>query len=173
MFEGIKKVKKLWICGRTNHFNDAPKCLDNHIYLPELEVLKILLYDHFGSDFLHQHPVPCVGSFPSYLKKLTLQGTHLLWSKLTIISKLPKLEVLQFKALQLFGDKVGETVWEVSEMGFSKLKFLLIEKKGLKNWKATDDSFPCLERVIIKNCHFLQEIPKGFADSMRLKRIEL
>ncbi|WMV40480.1 hypothetical protein MTR67_033865 [Solanum verrucosum] len=122
---------------------------------------------------LRESPVPCVGSFPPNLKKLTLQGTHLLWSKLTIISKLPKLEVLQLKALKLFGDELGETVWKVSEMGFPKLKFLLLEKKGLKNWKATDDSFPCLERVIIKNCRFLQEIPKEFADSMTLKRIEL
>ncbi|KAH0644342.1 hypothetical protein KY284_032226 [Solanum tuberosum] len=161
MFEGIKKVKKLGICGQTNHFYDAPKCLDNLIYLPELEVLRILLYDRYRSNFLHRHPVPCVGSFPPNLNKLTLQGTRLLWSQLTVISKLPKLEVLQFKALQLFGDELEETVWE------------LIEKKGHKNWKATDDSFPCLERVIIKNCRFLQEIPKEFADSMTLKRIEL
>ncbi|KAH0646943.1 hypothetical protein KY284_034827 [Solanum tuberosum] len=175
MFEGIKKVKKLGICGKSNHFYDAPKCLDNLIYLPELEVLKILVYDCQGSvrSLLHGHPIPCVGSFPPNLKKLTLQGTHLLWSKLTIISKLPKLEVLQFKALELFGDELGETVWEVSDMGFPRLKFLLIEKKGLKNWKATDDSFPCLERVIIKNCRFLQEIPKEFADSMTLQLIEL
>lgn len=173
MFEGIKKVKKLGICGRTGHFYDAPKCLDNLIYLPELEVLKILLYDAYGVDFLHKHPVPCVGSFPPNLKKLTLQGTHLLWSQLTIISKLPKLEVLQLKALLFFGDELGETVWEVSDMGFPKLRFLLVENKGLKNWNASDDSFPCLERVIIKNCRFLQEIPKGFSDSMTLKRIEL
>ncbi|KAG5589265.1 hypothetical protein H5410_039779 [Solanum commersonii] len=148
MFEGIKKVKKLGICGNCDHFYDSPKCLDNLIYLPELEALKILLYDHYGSDFLHRHPVPCEGSFPPNLKKLTLQGTHLLWSQLTIISKLPKLEVLQFKALQLFGDELGETSWEVSDMGFPKLKFLLIEKKGLKYWTATDDSFPCLEHRI-------------------------
>ncbi|KAH0646493.1 hypothetical protein KY284_034377 [Solanum tuberosum] len=173
MFEGIKKVKKLGICGESKHFDESPKCLDNLIYLPELEALKILLYDRYRSDFLHRHPVPCVGSFPPNLKKLTLQGTHLLWSQLTVISKLPKLEVLQLKALKLFGDELGETAWEVSEMGFPKLKFLLIEKKGLKYWTATDDSFPCLERVIIKNCPSLQEIPEGFADSMTLQLIEL
>ncbi|KAH0641640.1 hypothetical protein KY289_032614 [Solanum tuberosum] len=173
MFEGIKKVKKLGICGESNHFYDAPKCLDYLRYLPELEALKIILYDNSRSDLLHKQPVPCVGSFPPNLKKLTLQGTRLLWSQLTVISKLPKLEVLQFKALKLSGDGLGETTWEVSEMGFPKLKFLLIEKKGLKYWTATDDSFPCLERVIIKNCPSLQEIPGGFADSMTLKRIEL
>ncbi|XP_055819816.1 putative late blight resistance protein homolog R1A-10 [Solanum dulcamara] len=173
MFEGIKKVKKLGICGRSKHFYEAPKCLDNLIYLPELEALKILLYDYYKSDFLHRHPVPCVGSFPPNLKKLTLQGTHLLWSKLTIISTLPNLEVLQLKALQLFRDELGETVWEVSDKGFPKLKFLLIEKKALRYWRATDDSFPYLERVIIKTCCYLQEIPEEFANSMTLERIEL
>ncbi|KAH0644347.1 hypothetical protein KY284_032231 [Solanum tuberosum] len=173
MFEGIKKVRKLGICGQASHFNDSPKCLDNLRYLPELEALKILSYGHNGSDFLHRLPVPCVGSFPPNLKKLTIQGTHLLWSKLTIISKLPKLEVLQLKKLKLFGDELGETAWEVSEKGFRNLKFLLIEKMDLKCWKATDDSFPCLERIIIKNCCSLQEIPKEFAESMALKRIEL
>ncbi|KAH0641644.1 hypothetical protein KY289_032618 [Solanum tuberosum] len=170
MFEGIKKVRKLGICGWASHFNDAPKCLDNLRYLPELEALKIVSY---RSNFLHRLPVPCVGSFPPNLKKLTIQGAHLLWSKLIIISKLPKLEVLQLKELKLFGDELGETAWEVSEMGFRNLKFLLIEKMDLKCWKATDDSFPCLERVIIKNCPSLQEIPKEFAYSMTLKRIEL
>ncbi|KAH0647260.1 hypothetical protein KY290_033250 [Solanum tuberosum] len=170
MFEGIKKVRKLGICGWGSHFNDAPKCLDYLRYLPELEALKIVSY---RSNFLHRLPVPCVGSFPPNLKKLTIQGAHLLWSKLTIISKLPKLEVLQLKELKLFGDELGETAWEVSEMGFRNLKFLLIEKMDLKCWKATDDPFPCLERVIIKNCPSLQEIPKEFAYSMTLKRIEL
>ncbi|KAH0647255.1 hypothetical protein KY290_033245 [Solanum tuberosum] len=173
MFEGIKKVKKLGICGGVSYFDDAPKCLDNIRYLPELEALKILSYQHYRGDFLPRLPVPCVGSFPPNLKKLTLQGNHLLWSQLTIISKLPKLEVLQLKELKLFGDELGETAWEVSEMGFRNLKFLLIEKMDLKCWKATDDSFPCLERVIIKNCRFLQEIPNEFVDSMTLKRIEL
>ncbi|KAH0644351.1 hypothetical protein KY284_032235 [Solanum tuberosum] len=173
MFEGIKKVKKLGICGESKHFCDKTTCLDNLKYLPELEALRISLYDRDRSDFLHRHPVPCVSSFPPNLKKLTLQGTRLLRSQLTVISKLPKLEVLKLKALKLFGDELKETAWEVSEMGFPKLKFLLIEKKGLKNWTAAADSFPCLERVIIKNCPSLQEIPGGFAESMTLQRIEL
>uniref|UniRef100_M1BKW8 Disease resistance protein n=2 Tax=Solanum tuberosum TaxID=4113 RepID=M1BKW8_SOLTU len=174
MFEGIKKVKKLGICGRASHFKDAPKkFLNNLIYLPELEALRISLYDRSSSDFLLRQPVPCVGSFPPNLKKLTLQGTRLLWSQLTVISKLPNLEVLKLKALKLFGNELGETAWEVSKIEFPKLKFLLIEKKGLEYWTAEDDSFPCLERVIIKNCPSLQKIPQGFADSMTLQLIEL
>ncbi|KAG5589259.1 hypothetical protein H5410_039773 [Solanum commersonii] len=173
MFEGIKKVKKLGICGESKHFCDAPTCLDNLKYLPELEALRISLYHRSRSDFLHRHPVPCVSSFPRNLKKLTLQGTRLLSSPLTVISKLPELEVLKLKAIKLSGNALEETAWEVSDMGFPKLKFLLIEKKGLKYWTATDDSFPCLERVIIKNCPSFQKIPEGFAYSTALKRIEL
>ncbi|XP_049388387.1 putative late blight resistance protein homolog R1A-10 isoform X1 [Solanum stenotomum] len=173
MFEGIKKVKKLGICGESKHFDESPNCLDNLIFLPELEALRISLYHRSRSDFRHRHPVPCVSSFPPNLKKLTLQGTRLLSSPLTVISELPELEVLKLKAIKLSGNELEETDWEVSEKGFPKLKFLLIEKKGLKNWTAADDSFPCLERVIIKNCPSLQEIPGGFADSMTLQRIEL
>ncbi|KAG5589262.1 hypothetical protein H5410_039776 [Solanum commersonii] len=47
-------------------------------------------------------------------------------------TKLPELEVLKFKAVKLLGNELGETAWEVSEMGFPKLKFLLIEKKGMQ-----------------------------------------
>ncbi|KAH0644339.1 hypothetical protein KY284_032223 [Solanum tuberosum] len=175
MFEGIKKVKKLGICGESKHFDESPNCLDNLIYLPELEALRISLYHRSRSDFLIRKPVlvPCVSSFPPNLKKLTLQGTHLLSSPLTVISELPELEVLKLKAIKLSGNELEETDWEVSDKGFPKLKFLLIEKKGLKNWTAAADSFPCLERVIIKNCPSLQEIPGGFADSMTLQLIEL
>ncbi|KAK4728517.1 hypothetical protein R3W88_021505 [Solanum pinnatisectum] len=40
-------------------------------------------------------------------------------------------------------------------------------------WRAADDYFPCLERVIIKYCRNLEEIPQGFADSMTLQLVEL
>ncbi|XP_060179700.1 putative late blight resistance protein homolog R1A-3 isoform X1 [Lycium barbarum] len=170
MFEGIKKVKKLGICGRTDDFCREPKSLDNIIYLPELEALKIVVYDTYN----HKLPVPCPDSFPPNLKKLTLQGTYQPWKAMTIISKLHKLEVLKLKVNLFYGrEPVGEYVWEVSEMGFPELKFLLLENTGLKYWRSTDDSFPLLESIIFRNCRSLQEIPQAFADSMTLQQIEL
>ncbi|XP_060179698.1 putative late blight resistance protein homolog R1A-10 [Lycium barbarum] len=170
MFEGIKKVKKLGICGTTDDFCREPKSLDNIIYLPELEALKIVVYDSHNRKL----PVPCPDSFPPNLKKLTLQGAYQPWKAMTIISKLPKLEVLKLKVNYSFGwEHVGENVWEVAEEGFPKLKFLLLENRDLKYWKSTDDSFPLLETIIIRKCRSLQEIPQAFADSMTLQRIEL
>ncbi|XP_016433160.1 putative late blight resistance protein homolog R1A-3 [Nicotiana tabacum] len=93
---------------------------------------------------------------------------------MTIISMLPKLEVLKLKKNAFAdGENVGEDVWEVTEMGFPKLKFLLLEWLYLHYWRATDDYFPRLERIIIRSCFFIKEIPEGFADSMTLQLIEL
>ncbi|WMV40479.1 hypothetical protein MTR67_033864 [Solanum verrucosum] len=115
-----------------------------------------------------------LASFPPNLKKLTLCKTFLLWEDMAIISKLPKLEVLQLKA-QAFecNDCNGETVWEVTDMGFPVLKFFLLEWLDLEYWRATDDYFPCLERIIIRNCNKLKEIPQVLADSVTLQLIEL
>ncbi|XP_059306486.1 putative late blight resistance protein homolog R1A-4 [Lycium ferocissimum] len=174
MFEGIKKVKKLGICGRTDDFCREPKSLDNIIYLPELEALKIVVYDSNTDGLGHKLQVPCPDSFPPNLKKLTLQGAYQPWKAMTIISKLPKLEVLKLKVYCSFGWRhVGENVWEVSEEGFPKLKFLLLENRDLKYWRSTEDSFPLLESIVIRNCLSLQEIPQEFVNSTTLQRIEL
>ncbi|KAH0644345.1 hypothetical protein KY284_032229 [Solanum tuberosum] len=166
IFEGIKKVKQLGICNFEN-FSGDPNCLDNLRYLHELEALSIVSYSL-------PRGLPCPASFPPNLKKLTLCKTFLLWEDMAIISKLPKLEVLQLKA-QAFecNDCNGETVWEVTDMGFPVLKFFLLEWLDLEYWRATDDYFPCLERIIIRNCHKLKEIPQVLADSVTLQLIEL
>nr|XP_016489462.1 PREDICTED: putative late blight resistance protein homolog R1A-3 [Nicotiana tabacum] len=88
---------------------------------------------------------------------------------MTTISMLPKLNVLQLKngAFRL------RIAWEVTEMGFPELKFLLLEELNLVYWRAADDYFPCLDRAIIRNCRYLNEIPQGFTDSVTLQQIEL
>ncbi|KAG5589264.1 hypothetical protein H5410_039778 [Solanum commersonii] len=167
IFEGIKKVKQLGICNFELNFSSDPNCLDNLRYLHELEALSIVSYSLPRS-------IPCPASFPPKLKKLTLCKTFLLWEDMAIISRLPKLEVLQLKA-QAFecNDCNGETIWEVTDMGFPVLKFFLLEWLDLEYWRATDDYFPCLERIIIRNCHKLKEIPQVLADSVTLQLIEL
>lgn len=167
IFEGIKKVKKLGISGTEDEFGSDPGCLENVMYLHELEALNIACYSSLRVDFFLR--LPCLRSFPPNLKKLTLCGTSLRWKDMNIISMLPKLEVLQLKDHAF----VANTEWEVTHMGFPELKFLLLEELILKYWKGADDYFPRLERVVIKNCSFLQEIPRGFADSMTLELIEL
>ncbi|PHT27735.1 hypothetical protein CQW23_32673 [Capsicum baccatum] len=43
----------------------------------------------------------------------------------------------------------------------------------LKYWKATNDNFPVLERLIIRSCHRLKEIPIEFVEIHTLQLIEL
>nr|XP_016494656.1 PREDICTED: putative late blight resistance protein homolog R1A-10 isoform X1 [Nicotiana tabacum] len=171
IFEGIKNVRKLGISGTEDEFDYEPICLDNLIYLPELEELKIASYILTRYDVLLR--LPFAGSFPPNLKKLTLRKTFLLWEDMTIISKLPKLEVLQLKADAFVISYPTDTVWEVTEMGFLELKFLLLEWLDLDYWRAADDYFPCLEHIVIRNCRTLKEIPEGFVDSLTLQQIQL
>ncbi|XP_060179298.1 putative late blight resistance protein homolog R1A-3 [Lycium barbarum] len=111
------------------------------------------------------------------VKKLGISGTeHEFDSEedMKIISMLPKLEVLKLKRDAFAsGTDVRPDVWEVTEMGFPELKFLLVEELRLDYWRATDDYFPSLQCIIVRNCRFLIEIPQGFADSMTLQLIEL
>ncbi|PHT73688.1 hypothetical protein T459_24473 [Capsicum annuum] len=57
--------------------------------------------------------------------------------------------------------------------GFTRLKLLLIELNDLKYWKATNKNFPVLERLVIKECCYLKEIPIEFAEIHSLQLIEL
>ncbi|XP_075102879.1 putative late blight resistance protein homolog R1A-3 isoform X2 [Nicotiana tabacum] len=166
IFEGIKKVKKLEIAGKAEEFHSEKGWHNNLKYLEELEALnvEVLPYSDFEPCLINLSP----GSFPPNLKKLTLSGTCIPWNCMNIFSKLPNLEVLELKEDAFSGDE-----WEITEMGFPKLKFLLLEYLFLKYWTATDDYFQCLERVYIRDCVYLQEIPEGFADSVTLQLIEL
>ncbi|KAM3270826.1 putative late blight resistance protein R1A-10 [Capsicum chacoense] len=162
-FEGIKKVKKVQIFDTVHEIYSKLKCLDNLICLHELEELSIEGYIYSFIRLLR------LEFFPPNLTKLTVNNTRLPWKEMTIISKLPKLKVLQLKKYA-FDMKI---VWELTEMGFLELRFLLLEESTLVYWRAADDYFPCLEHVVIRNCRYLHEIPQGFADSMTLQQIEL
>ncbi|KAM3216107.1 hypothetical protein P3L10_025547 [Capsicum annuum] len=106
-------------------------------------------------------------AFPATLKKLKLERTLQSWSYLDIIAQLPNLEVLKLV------DACHGHKWYPNVRGFTRLKLLLIEGNYLKYWKATDDNFPILERLMIRSCRNLKEIPIEFADIHTLQLIEL
>ncbi|KAM3220597.1 hypothetical protein P3L10_019865 [Capsicum annuum] len=63
--------------------------------------------------------------------------------------------------------------WHPNVRRFARLKLLLIDINDLKHWKATNDHFPVLERLVLRSCYNLKEMPIQFAEIDTLQRIEL
>ncbi|KAL3510697.1 hypothetical protein ACH5RR_030098 [Cinchona calisaya] len=108
------------------------------------------------------------GPFPSSLKQLTLSCSHLPWNTMTPIARLPSLEVLKLKNFAFQGP-----IWYALDGGFCHLKQLLIDKTDLAFWKATSSHFPSLERLVLKSCEFLVEVPFGVGEISTLQLVEL
>ncbi|PHT27816.1 hypothetical protein CQW23_32582 [Capsicum baccatum] len=155
-------VKKLEISGDEDDYESfwESGLVNNLVHLHQLETLSLT-----GTYILWPRTLPAstpsAKSFPATLKKLNLTSTYLSWSYLDIIAELPNLEVLKLMGFACCGE--GEE-WHPIVMGFNRLKILLIERSFLKYWKATDDNFPVLERLVLINCKCLKEIPIEFAE---------
>nr|XP_016435626.1 PREDICTED: putative late blight resistance protein homolog R1B-23 isoform X1 [Nicotiana tabacum] len=105
--------------------------------------------------------------FPSNLKKLKLEGPHIV-SAAPLIAGLPNLEYLK---LQDWGTKSEE--WCLKDIKFNKLKLLKLVSLGISRLDDPEESFPKLETLVIRMCHKLEEIPPSFADIETLKQIKL
>lgn len=107
--------------------------------------------------------------FLSSLKKLSLLHIRLSKKLLSAIGKLPNLEVLKLLSAVFEGGR-----WDVKYDEFLRLQFLKLSSSNISKWDAvTDDTFPCLERLVMKYCHLLQEIPSCFGEISTFKRIEV
>ncbi|KAM3383388.1 hypothetical protein P3S68_008963 [Capsicum galapagoense] len=151
----IQNVKKLGIRGDKVDDESLLESglLNNLFHLQKLETLSLLLY------FRELSVVSSAKVFPETLKKLKLYGTNLSWSYLDIIAELPNLEVLKLMPKACRGEE-----WYPIVGGFNRLKLLLIKNSDLQFWKATNDNFPVLERLMLTHCLFLFEITIEFAD---------
>ncbi|KAL4572858.1 hypothetical protein LXL04_019646 [Taraxacum kok-saghyz] len=105
--------------------------------------------------------------FPSTLKNLTLRGCCLPWRNMSIIQSLPNLE-----DLRLIDNAFRGTVWEVGEEPFQKLKFLRLEELDIKQWEASSINFPCLKRLLVFSCRYLEEIPLEIGDISTLEFLQ-
>nr|GMD44267.1 putative late blight resistance protein homolog R1A-3 isoform X1 [Ipomoea batatas] len=138
----------------------APSYLGSLVRLHLLEKLK------FEVGRVERFCLPT--GFPPNLKKLTLRYTYLPWKEMDTISELPHLEVLKLKDFAFFGSK-----WEPSKQGFRELKALLISRSNLKYWDASSNHFPVLERMVLRYCWELKQVPINFAYIGTLKLIVL
>ncbi|XP_019171035.1 PREDICTED: putative late blight resistance protein homolog R1B-16 isoform X2 [Ipomoea nil] len=136
--------------------------LENLHHLNQLETLKIKA---IKQNICLRNPQ----AFPQNLKELTLFTTRLPWNHINIIGCMPSLEVLKLKAEATCGE-----TWEPSDGGFRRLKFLLIDScYQFENWEATPEHYPVLERLVLRNCLLLEEIPSSFVDMITLRLIEI
>ncbi|PHU08328.1 hypothetical protein BC332_24817 [Capsicum chinense] len=159
VISGIRNVKKLGFSG--NNLSDFG-LHRNLVYLQQLEILSFI---RCSCILL---PVTSAKVFPATLKKLKLESTYLDWSYMDIIAELPNLEVLK-----LIDDACDGEEWQQNVKGFTRLKLLFIHDNSLKCWKATNDNFPVLERLMLSKCSTLKEMPIEFAEIHSLQLIEL
>ncbi|KVH88773.1 disease resistance protein RPP13-like [Cynara cardunculus var. scolymus] len=172
IFARTPNLQKLGVRGNLMSLMEEKKgsCkFDNIAKLTHLETLK-LLNDTYPISPLDGklHGLPGWYKFPPKLKKLTLSDTMLNWEHMSVLGKLPSLEVLKL------GDNafVGEC-WETPDGSFVRLRVLEIGKTDLAIWKAADDQFPQLQRLSLKHCEQLVEVPWGLGGITTLEVVEL
>ncbi|KAJ9551566.1 hypothetical protein OSB04_015611 [Centaurea solstitialis] len=166
----LHSVSNVTLKGGVDNF---PKCFpsirklaldfdkyDEHHFelLPYLETLKLT------GPILRKNPV----LFPATLKKLTLVGCSIPWSNMWIIQSLPNLVVLRLTGFAVMG-----TQWDACEQQFQQLKFLMLERLEIKQWKASTTSFPCLKQLSLSECDDLEEIPCEIGEIATLELIEI
>ncbi|KAL0302662.1 UNVERIFIED_CONTAM: hypothetical protein Scaly_3025000 [Sesamum calycinum] len=135
-------------------------CLYNLVRLQKLESLSIK-----GKDLSLENL-----TFPTSLKKLSLNACNIPWEKMTTIgSLLPNLERLKLEANTFDGHE-----WNQVEGEFPRLKVLKIyHNVHLKWWRAEKIHFPNLESLILRLMFKLLEIPSVIGDIPTLHSISV
>lgn len=147
----------------NEHFDHFPN-------LAHLDLLQKIKFEYQTLGILPMIVMPHLQlhKFPPNLKKLTLSGSHLQWEEMSIISMLPKLEILKLKNNFFSGP-----VWETSDDGFCHLKFLKLSYMDLQKWISSSDHFPKLECLVLNGCQDLEEIPLEIGDIPTLQTIKV
>ncbi|KAH6768233.1 hypothetical protein C2S51_013569 [Perilla frutescens var. frutescens] len=163
----IPNLKKLGIWYDVSSSVDwSTYQLETLVDLYQLESLKIIIkYDGVRSAVSHDPPKL---AFPQKLKKLTLSGCGIPWASMALIGALPNL-----KALKLRCEAFSGHAWETLEGEFRQLIFLLLEQISFRWWETDADHFPHLQRLVIRSCGMLEEIPSAVGDIPTLEMIEL
>ncbi|CAI9113181.1 OLC1v1013743C1 [Oldenlandia corymbosa var. corymbosa] len=111
-------------------------------------------------------------NFSKNLKKLSLWGLYIPWSRMSMIAKvLPDLHVLKLANEACVGSR-----WNLEDGDFPKLKYLKLDHLNVEEMDASgcdDNPFPCLEQLFVKNCHKLKDIPSFFEEIYTLKTIQM
>ncbi|XP_060196173.1 putative late blight resistance protein homolog R1A-10 isoform X2 [Lycium barbarum] len=141
--------------------------------LIDISILKKLEAFKFVIDALWSSPPPISikrSVLPASIKRLTLSGGFCFpWEDMSTLVMLPNLQELKLKNRAAYGKE-----WRLSDKyKFKSLKLLLFRSLDLEHWEASSDNFPNLERLVLKICKYLKEIPTDFEEICTLESIEL
>ncbi|KAJ9553995.1 hypothetical protein OSB04_018040 [Centaurea solstitialis] len=172
IFARTPNLQKLGVRGNLLSLMEetAGRCkFDNITKLTHLETLK-LLNDTYPISPLDGklRSLPEWYKFPPKLKKLTLSDTMLNWEHMSVLGKLPGLEVLKLGEHAFMGE-----CWKTPDRSFVRLRVLEIGKTDLAIWKAAGDQFPQLQRLSLKHCEQLVAVPSGLGSIATLEVVEL
>ncbi|XP_019180592.1 PREDICTED: putative late blight resistance protein homolog R1B-16 [Ipomoea nil] len=146
---------------------------------PEIDILHHLeslwLYNNCYRD-PHNHVNPHflndlkLSKFPSSIREINLVGITLSVSAISIIAQLSNLEALILRCCKFEGLE-----WDVDEeTQFHKLKYLQLDHLDIRIWNiCSEESFPCLEQVILDYCVELREVPYRLVDILTLKLLSV
>nr|XP_016511975.1 PREDICTED: late blight resistance protein R1-A-like isoform X2 [Nicotiana tabacum] len=109
--------------------------------------------------------------FPSNLKELSIHSIVLTEKVVSNIARLRNLERLKLRRILFKDEYIG--CWDVGDYKFPTLKYLNLRGVDMTEWRSSEASFPVLEKLVIRSCEKLQEIPSSFADIQTLKLIRL
>lgn len=137
-------------------------------FLTHLEKLKIYIDNDYRHGLPKQARFTWLNRLPQNLRKVTFLNCYLPWSDLSELGRLPNLEVLKILCGAFQGPR-----WDTNDGEFRKLKCLKIQSRELAEWNTDSDHFPHLERLIIKECRQLKEIPMCLGDIPTMGLIEL
>ncbi|CDP10338.1 unnamed protein product [Coffea canephora] len=145
------------------------KCETGVLNMSRLECLESLTWWGNYSSGSREHVEL---SFPMNLKKLSLYNLGLPCSKMSLVEKLPNLEVLKLQYQSMDGQR-----WELMEGGFPKLRVLTLGCGEIVEWTETDpdsdDYFPCLQQLKLDGISELKMMPACLGSIYTLETIEM
>ncbi|XP_075106710.1 putative late blight resistance protein homolog R1B-16 [Nicotiana tabacum] len=158
-------LKESWDCSTGQYW--FPKLE----FLNELESLKVTFKSSNSNDSALAVETNRLWDFhfPSSVKMLCLCEFRLTSDSLSTIGRLSNLGELYLKSAFIEGEE-----WNMEEEDtFQNLKCLTLPRVNLAKWEVREESFPALEKLRLRDCRKLEQIPPSFGDICSLKSIEL
>lgn len=187
VFRRIPNLKKLGIQIELQPIaaGSVISCFKHMGLLDQLESLKCAVVNpHLRPDIVA--PPRHLSNLPMSLKKLSLNGIGYSWKYMSAIGSLPNLKVLKLRCSAFQGPE-----WRTGAGQFSSLEILLLEDIDVVEWTIHRDNgednglsplrrlifyfdcFQSLQRLTIRHCFKLREIPPKIGDIQTLETMEV